>query len=131
MLLILILCKIYLILHKKQTLMYIYIHKIVIEEVSAYIERTCTSAIEEIKKNLNELAKWGDEIPKFDEEKMIKNPLEKFLNKVSIPKGLSIEASETGGSELSIIINRNILAPLDASDLGETITRLIPEFIRS
>jgi hypothetical protein len=104
---------------------YVYIHKIVIDEVIANIERRCISAIEEIRKNFNELAKWGAEVPEFNEEKMIKNALKNFLDNVSIPKGIFIEASGTGASELVIIAKRNILAPIDASDLDETITRLI------
>lgn len=104
---------------------YIYIHKIVIDEVSMKIKLKCNDAIKEITKNLDELKKWGAEIPELNKEKIIINLLEKFLNNVSIPNGVSIGASETGNFESTIIVNRKILAPLDASDLDETITRLI------
>lgn len=112
----------------QKTNSYIYLHKLVIEEVSANITRDCAEATEKLNKELDKLSKWGAKIPAFHKEELEKPLLDKFKNQVTIPRGVSIgpspESQGTNGFP-QIIINRKIIAPLDASDLDEATTRMI------
>jgi hypothetical protein len=68
----------------QKTNSYIYLHKLVIEEVSANITRDCAEATEKLNKELDKLSKWGAKIPAFHKEELEKPLLDKFKNQVTI-----------------------------------------------
>ncbi len=90
--------------------------------------RCKAEATEKLNKELVRLSKWGAKIPAFNKEELEKPLLDKFINQVTIPNGASTKTSpESQGTNgfSQIIINRKIIAPLDAHDLDEATTRMI------